>query len=109
MQSADPALPGFFNIPSPKAPDYRARLALVTADDTDISASLKNGHLREDQENTPEVDAAAAAGTEAEKKSKVLVCARCHSLRHYGHVKRPDAEVLLPDFDFVAEIGRAHV
>ncbi|KAM0892674.1 hypothetical protein ACQ4PT_025600 [Festuca glaucescens] len=106
MQSADPALPGFFNLPSPKSPDYRARLAPVTDDDTDISASLKNGHLREGQENSREVEAAAlTAGTEAEKKSKVLVCARCHSLRHYGHVKRPDAEVLLPDFDFVAAVG----
>uniref|UniRef100_A0ACD5XKS0 Uncharacterized protein n=1 Tax=Avena sativa TaxID=4498 RepID=A0ACD5XKS0_AVESA len=106
MQSADPALPGFFNLPSPKSPDYRARLAPVTADDTDISASLKNGHLREGQENSREIEVAAAtAVTEAEKKVKVLVCARCHSLRHYGHVKRPDAEVLLPDFDFVAAVG----
>ncbi|CAM0951146.1 unnamed protein product [Alopecurus aequalis] len=105
MQSADPALPGFFNLPSPKSPDYHARLAPVTAGDTGISASLKNGHLRVGQEITREVDVAAAAGTEAEKKSKVVVCARCHSLRHYGHVKRPDAEVLLPDFDFVAAVG----
>lgn len=107
MQSADPALPGFFNLPSPKSPDYRARLAPVTADDTGISASLKTGQLREGQENTRQVDAppAAAGATEAEKKSKVVVCARCHSLRHYGHVKRPDAEILLPDFDFVAAVG----
>ncbi|XP_051187328.1 GTP-binding protein BRASSINAZOLE INSENSITIVE PALE GREEN 2, chloroplastic [Lolium perenne] len=103
MQSADPAVPGFFNLPSPKSPDYRARLAPVTDDDTAISASLKTGHLREGPDSSRDVDAAAL--TEAEKKSKVLVCARCHSLRHYGHVKRPDAEALLPDFDFVAAVG----
>lgn len=104
MQSADPALPGFFNLPSPKSPDYRARLAPVTADDTQISTSLKSGHLREGQENS-RGDEAAGVEVEAKRESKVLVCARCHSLRHYGHVKRPDAEVLLPDFDFVAAVG----
>ncbi|KAL6844882.1 hypothetical protein ACP4OV_025541 [Aristida adscensionis] len=117
MQSSDPALPGFFSLPSPKSPDYRARLVPVTADDTRISASLKSGHLREgldasrgDESPPPPPPAAAAAAegegeAEAMGESKVVVCARCHSLRHYGRVKRPDAERLLPDFDFVAAVG----
>ncbi|TVU09329.1 hypothetical protein EJB05_42796, partial [Eragrostis curvula] len=104
MQSSDPALPGFFLLPSTKSPDYRARLAPVTADDTSISASLKSGHLREGLEASREVEPAAAAEDKGEE-AKVLVCARCHSLRHYGRVKRPDAERLLPDFDFVAAVG----
>ncbi|KAJ1404156.1 P-loop containing nucleoside triphosphate hydrolase [Sesbania bispinosa] len=38
---------------------------------------------------------------EAEKvKEEVTVCARCHSLRNYGHVKNQTAENLIPDFDF---------
>uniref|UniRef100_A0A0D9XCZ4 NOA1/YqeH-like C-terminal domain-containing protein n=1 Tax=Leersia perrieri TaxID=77586 RepID=A0A0D9XCZ4_9ORYZ len=94
MQSADPSLPGFFSVPSPKSPDYRARLAPVTADDTRISASLKTGHLRNDDPPSPPPEL-----------EKVVVCARCHSLRHYGVVKRPEAEPLLPDFDFVAAVG----
>ncbi|XP_062193176.1 GTP-binding protein BRASSINAZOLE INSENSITIVE PALE GREEN 2, chloroplastic-like [Phragmites australis] len=107
MQSFDPALPGFFTLPSPKPPDYRARLAPVTADDTRISASLKSGHLREGLEASrgDELSAAAAEAAEANGESKVVVCARCHSLRHYGRVKHPDAERLLPDFDFVAAVG----
>ncbi|GJM98967.1 hypothetical protein PR202_ga16021 [Eleusine coracana subsp. coracana] len=107
MQSSDPALPGFFLLPSPKSPDYRARLAPVTADDTRISASLKSGHLREGLDASPRGDEAPAAAAEEDKgeSNKVLVCARCHSLRHYGRVKRPDAERLLPDFDFVAAVG----
>lgn len=106
MQSADPSLPGFFSLPSPKSPDYRAFLAPVTADDTSISASLKSGHLREGQETSRGDEVAvAAAAAEGKKESKVVVCARCHSLRHYGRVKRPDAEHLLPDFDFVAAVG----
>ncbi|CAL5088636.1 unnamed protein product [Urochloa decumbens] len=102
MQSSDPALPGFFSRPSPKSADYRARLAPITADDTQISASLKAGHLREGLEPSPGAEPAVAAET---VEDKVLVCARCHSLRHYGHVKHPDAERLLPDFDFVAAVG----
>jgi hypothetical protein len=31
---------------------------------------------------------------------KPVVCTRCHSLRHYGKVKDPTVENLLPDFDF---------
>ncbi|KAF0913222.1 hypothetical protein E2562_020383 [Oryza meyeriana var. granulata] len=106
MQSADPSLPGFFSLPSPKSPDYRARLAPVTADDTRISASLKSGQLREGLEASQEGEpAAAGAENEGKKENKVVVCARCHSLRHYGVVKRPEAEPLLPDFDFVAAVG----
>jgi ribosome biogenesis GTPase A len=113
MQSSDPALPGFFSLPSPKSPDYRARLVPMTADDTRISASLKSGHLREGLEpsrgaelvTAPAAAAAAAETAEAKGEGKVLVCARCHSLRHYGRVKHPDAERLLPDFDFVAAVG----
>ncbi|XP_030520544.1 GTP-binding protein BRASSINAZOLE INSENSITIVE PALE GREEN 2, chloroplastic [Rhodamnia argentea] len=40
---------------------------------------------------------AREAGKEMEK---VTVCARCHSLRNYGHVKNQAAENLIPDFDF---------
>ncbi|KAL6655902.1 hypothetical protein ACP70R_006728 [Stipagrostis hirtigluma subsp. patula] len=107
MQSSDPALPGFYTLPTPKSPDYRARLAPVTADDTRISASLKTGHLREGLEASRGAESPAAVGEAAEAKgeNKVVVCARCHSLRHYGRVKRPDAERLLPDFDFVAAVG----
>ncbi|CAH9109918.1 unnamed protein product [Cuscuta europaea] len=34
------------------------------------------------------------------KEKEAKVCARCHSLRYYGHVKNQAAENLIPDFDF---------
>ncbi|CAJ1913423.1 unnamed protein product [Sphenostylis stenocarpa] len=34
------------------------------------------------------------------EEEEVTVCARCHSLRNYGHVKNQTAENLIPDFDF---------
>lgn len=37
---------------------------------------------------------------------KPVVCARCHSLRHYGKVKDSSVENLLPDFDFDHTVGR---
>ncbi|XP_006656111.1 GTP-binding protein BRASSINAZOLE INSENSITIVE PALE GREEN 2, chloroplastic [Oryza brachyantha] len=40
-----------------------------------------------------------AKKAEAEEDAAV-VCARCHSLRNYGHVKNDKAENLIPDFDF---------
>ncbi|KAM2043907.1 hypothetical protein ACFX1T_008288 [Malus domestica] len=39
------------------------------------------------------------------KVEKPVVCARCHSLRHYGKVKDPTVENLLPDFDFDHTVG----
>jgi hypothetical protein len=68
MQSSDPELPGFFLLPSAKSPNYRARLAPVTADDTRISASLKSGHLREDIQPSGGDKPAAAAAEMAEAK-----------------------------------------
>ncbi|KAF3781890.1 GTP-binding protein BRASSINAZOLE INSENSITIVE PALE GREEN 2 [Nymphaea thermarum] len=35
-----------------------------------------------------------------EEANRVLVCARCHSLRHYGQLKNQKLENLIPDFDF---------
>lgn len=40
-----------------------------------------------------------AKRAEAEEDS-AMVCARCHSLRNYGHVKNDKADNLIPDFDF---------
>jgi hypothetical protein len=83
----------------------------ITADDTRISTSFKSRHLQEGLEpsqGTELVTTPAVAATEtvgAKEEGKVFVCARCHSLRHYGRVKHPDAERLLPDFDFVAAVS----
>jgi ribosome biogenesis GTPase A len=38
-------------------------------------------------------------------KKRLVVCARCHELRHYGKVKDESKENLLPDFDFEATVG----
>lgn len=95
MQESDPSLPGFFSLPSTKSPDYRAPISPLpfsSSSNPEISFSLKSGHLQElSGEN---------ADDSIEKDAKPLVCARCHSLRHYGRVKVPSAENLLPDFDF---------
>ncbi|RAL39827.1 hypothetical protein DM860_013028 [Cuscuta australis] len=42
----------------------------------------------------------AREAAKSEKEEAVTVCARCHSLRNYGHVKNQKAENLIPDFDF---------
>nr|XP_010925012.1 GTP-binding protein BRASSINAZOLE INSENSITIVE PALE GREEN 2, chloroplastic [Elaeis guineensis] len=102
MQDSDPSLPGFFSRPSPKSPDYHApldRRRLLAPDDPHTSLSLKAGliPLQQDNPTSPE--------PKPNPEIKTLVCARCHSLRHYGHVKHPAAENLLPDFDFDRMVG----
>ncbi|CAM0873472.1 unnamed protein product [Alopecurus aequalis] len=41
-----------------------------------------------------------ARRVEAREDSAAVVCARCHSLRNYGHVRNNIADNLIPDFDF---------
>ena len=36
-----------------------------------------------------------------------MVCARCHTLQHYGRVPSAAAEALLPSFDFERVVGSA--
>ena len=40
-----------------------------------------------------------------EEEEKVVVCARCHTLRNYGKVKDESMENLLPNFDFERVVG----
>ncbi|KAG9455656.1 hypothetical protein H6P81_000164 [Aristolochia fimbriata] len=94
MQGSDPKLPGFFTLPSKKRPDYRVTIDWnPIAEESEISNSLKRGKIQESDEGCqPDKN---ASGSE-----KPVVCARCHSLRHYGKVKDTTVENLLPDFDF---------
>ncbi|PKU83285.1 NO-associated protein 1, chloroplastic/mitochondrial [Dendrobium catenatum] len=94
MQNSDPSLPGFFSTPSTKSPDYP--LPLSSTSDPETSIFIKSGHLQELSEAT----GGPLPGDSSAEDSKPLVCARCHSLRHYGRVKDSSAENLLPDFDF---------
>ncbi|KAL0917863.1 hypothetical protein M5K25_012964 [Dendrobium thyrsiflorum] len=99
MQDSDPSLPGFFSTPSTKSPDYRAPISplpLSSTSDPETSIFIKSGHLQELSEAT----GGPLSGDSSAEDSKPLVCARCHSLRHYGRVKDSSAENLLPDFDF---------
>ncbi|GAB2286997.1 hypothetical protein Dimus_021383 [Dionaea muscipula] len=100
MQESDPKQPGFFTKPAPKNPDYKSPVERVPlAEEPEISNSLKRGALVElaEPQNPP---------LNPNLAEKPLVCARCHSLRHYGRVKDSSVENLLPDFDFDHTVGR---
>ncbi|CAA6666155.1 unnamed protein product [Spirodela intermedia] len=101
MQDSDPDLPGFFSNPSLKSSDYHAsvRRISVAVDEPQISYSLKSGRLYD------EADKERQDSFENSRDSTPVVCARCHSLRHYGRVKNAAAENLLPDFDFDRMVG----
>lgn len=102
MQYSDPKLPGFFIKPSGKDPrSYKIDAHLEpVAQETEFSNFLKRGVI--DEPENPSSDSALAET----KPEKPLVCARCHSLRHYGKVKYQTVENLLPDFDFDHTVGR---
>ncbi|KAG2675102.1 hypothetical protein I3843_13G149200 [Carya illinoinensis] len=102
MQDSSPKHPGFFLKPSQKSSTYRSRAHLLPlALESEFPASLKKGFLIEPE--TPDSDSNSSVGESSEKP---VVCARCHSLRHYGKVKDPTVENLLPDFDFDYTIGK---
>ncbi|KAM3324450.1 GTP-binding protein BRASSINAZOLE INSENSITIVE PALE GREEN 2, chloroplastic [Capsicum chacoense] len=100
MQDFDPKQPGYFIKPCVKGTNYKTPINKNSIlDEPEVSFSLKRGLLNghENQENVEKP---------VQKGEKPVVCARCHSLRHYGKVKDPSVENLLPDFDFDHTVGR---
>lgn len=102
MQDSDPKNPGFFFKPSKKDPrTYKLRPHLESvALESEFNESLKRGFVIEPENLDSDSNLAEF------KPEKPVVCARCHSLRHYGRVKDPTVENLLPDFDFDHTVGR---
>nr|XP_023896512.1 GTP-binding protein BRASSINAZOLE INSENSITIVE PALE GREEN 2, chloroplastic-like [Quercus suber]POE55857.1 gtp-binding protein brassinazole insensitive pale green 2, chloroplastic [Quercus suber] len=101
MQNSNPKHPGFFLKPSEKNPDYHSHTHLVhIAQESEFPGSLKRGLVIQ-PENGDE-----SGFDSGRRPERPVVCARCHSLRHYGKVKDPTVENLLPDFDFDHTVGR---
>lgn len=101
MQDSNPKHPGYFIKPSEKDLSYRLYNNLEpVAQEPEFSNTVKRGIVIE-PEKLDDDDANLIR-----KPEKPVVCARCHSLRHYGKVKDPTVENLLPDFDFDHTVGR---
>ncbi|XP_050278671.1 GTP-binding protein BRASSINAZOLE INSENSITIVE PALE GREEN 2, chloroplastic [Quercus robur] len=101
MQNSNPKHPGFFLKPSEKNPDYHSHTHLVhIAQESEFPGSLKRGLVIQPESGD---ESGFDSGRRPERP---VVCARCHSLRHYGKVKDPTVENLLPDFDFDHTVGR---
>lgn len=100
MQDSNPKHPGYFIKPSEKDQNYRLYTHLEpVAQEPEISNSVKKGFVIEPENLDSDLSL-------IKKQEKPVVCARCHSLRHYGKVKDPNLENLLPDFDFDNTVGR---
>ncbi|CAH2070951.1 unnamed protein product [Thlaspi arvense] len=106
LQNSNPKHPGFFIRPSiekQKSDSILRRLVPVSQEPEFIN-SIKQGFIvgPDNCDLNPKDD-------ETDQKTsdgRPIVCARCHSLRHYGKVKDPTVENLLPDFDFDHTVGR---
>lgn len=106
MQDSDPKSPGFFLQPSPdsKKPTRLGKARLWWGPlEPEFSDSLKRGILVETE---PEPETHRSSPPPPDSDPRPVVCARCHSLRHYGRVKDSAAENLLPEFDFDHTVGR---
>ncbi|KFK31857.1 hypothetical protein AALP_AA6G167500 [Arabis alpina] len=99
MQNSNPKHPGFFIKPSiEKQKSDTIRHLIPISQEPEFNDSIKRGFIIEPDLN-PKDETESSDG-------RPLVCARCHSLRHYGKVKDPTVENLLPDFDFDHTVGR---
>lgn len=110
MQNEQPMVPGFFTKPSEKVKKKRVwvdvkgenlgdEIWLNPDDKRAISNQIKV------QEQDPNLSEEGKNNVNPEKAETLVVCARCHSLRHYGKVKDESVENLLPDFDFEVTVG----
>lgn len=100
MQDSNPKHPGYFIKPSEKDINYKLHTHLEpVAQEPEFSNTVKKGFVIEPEKLNSDANL-------TRKQEKPVVCARCHSLRHYGKVKDPTVENLLPDFDFDHTVGR---
>ncbi|XP_021281301.1 GTP-binding protein BRASSINAZOLE INSENSITIVE PALE GREEN 2, chloroplastic [Herrania umbratica] len=107
MQDSDPKHPGFFINPRTKTKDLMlkigSRYLVPVSTEPEFTVFLKKGVLSEEKGESPGIE---EENLDKEMPEKPVVCARCHSLRHYGKVKDPTVENLLPEFDFDHTVGR---
>ncbi|GMI74903.1 hypothetical protein like AT4G10620 [Hibiscus trionum] len=107
MQELDPKNVGFFIKPPTKTKDpmlkTSSRHMVPVSIEPEFTAFLKKGLLLEEKCESSDL---VEGNLDKETPEKPVVCARCHSLRHYGKVKDPTMENLLPEFDFDHTVGR---
>ncbi|XWS76443.1 hypothetical protein CRYUN_Cryun01aG0176600 [Craigia yunnanensis] len=107
MQDSDPKHPGFFIKPPTKTKDpmlkTRSRQLVPVSMEHEFTGFLKKGLILEGKVESPDLE---EENLDKEMPEKPVVCSRCHSLRHYGKVKDPTVENLLPEFDFDHTVGR---
>ncbi|DBA79360.1 TPA: hypothetical protein ACH3X2_000008 [Trebouxia sp. C0005] len=108
LQAETPDAPGYFqvsqrllkqlaNLQADSQPDDTAdALQAKTSMDIDKDAD----RLQRQQDVEP-----STSGSE-EDTMPVILCARCYSLRHYGHVVSQHGEAALPGFDLNKKVGR---
>ncbi|OMO54557.1 hypothetical protein COLO4_36417 [Corchorus olitorius] len=107
MQDSDPKAPGFFIKPPTMTKDPMlktdSRYLVPVSTEPEFTVFLKKGMLLEEKGESPDLQ---EVNLDKEMPEKPVVCARCHSLLHYGKVKDPTVENLLPEFDFDHTVGR---
>ncbi|KAL4354439.1 hypothetical protein GQ457_06G029460 [Hibiscus cannabinus] len=107
MQESDPKNVGFFIKPPTKIKDpmlkRSSRHLVPVSTEPEFTVILKKGLILEEKCESSKL---VEENLDKETPEKPVVCARCHSLRHYGKVKDPTMENLLPEFDFDHTVGR---
>lgn len=107
MQDSDPKHPGFFIKPPTGTKDLMLKTHLrhlvPVSMEHEFPVFLKKGLILEEKGESPDHE---ENNLDKETPEKPVVCTRCHSLRHYGKVKDPSVENLLPEFDFDHTVGR---
>ncbi|XP_010455456.1 PREDICTED: GTP-binding protein BRASSINAZOLE INSENSITIVE PALE GREEN 2, chloroplastic-like [Camelina sativa] len=108
MQNSNPKHPGFFIKPSTEKQrnDLNLRDLVPISQEPEFIDSIKRGFIIEPNNSSSGLNPKDEETEQEPSDVRPLVCARCHSLRHYGRVKDPTVENLLPDFDFDHTVGR---
>ncbi|KAG2330313.1 hypothetical protein Bca4012_020083 [Brassica carinata] len=108
MQNSNPKHPGFFIRPSIEKQNSGSvlRNLVPISQEPEFINSIKHGLIVEPNSSDTNPETGSDLNLKDDETGRPLVCARCHSLRHYGRVKDPTVENLLPDFDFDHTVGR---
>lgn len=109
LQAGNPDVPGFFQISQRYMKQLQAQQSKQDEQVQDPATAerltpVEQGEVTDRLERQQNLETSTSDSEDAEQPS--ILCARCYSLRHYGHIISQQSERALPSFDLTKKVGK---
>ncbi|KAL3133955.1 hypothetical protein ABBQ32_008402 [Trebouxia sp. C0010 RCD-2024] len=107
LQAGNPDAPGFFQISQRHLKQLQAQQSKQDDQDSvraEPQTPSEQGEDTDRLQRQQDVETSTSGSEDVVQPS--ILCARCYSLRHYGHIISQQSEAALPGFDLTRKVGR---